>query len=95
MAMGGGQAVGRTCSGVVLPVLDHLRRHPMRSADDRRPLGRGRVELRRHAKVGQLDAALGRQQQVGALDVAVDDGPLLRVQVVQPHQRVVAGGGDG
>ena len=64
--------------------LDDLRGHPVGRADDLGLLvwpGEGAC---RDAKVGQLDGAILGRQDVGALDVSMDD--TLIVQVLQPLQ---------
>ena len=43
-----------------------------------------------HPEVGDLERAGGGQQQVGRLDVPVDDAQV-PVQVVQPRQRLQGG----
>jgi len=83
------------CAVAVLATLNHLWAHPVRRANDRAALRRGRVELSRNTKVCELDAPRRGEEEVGALDIAVDDGMLLLVQVAQAAQGVAAGGGNG
>lgn len=75
----------------IIPGLaNDLRRHPERRADERVP---ERVAERRgDAKVGELDAAGGAEEDVGGLDVAVDHA--LAVQVVERQQELAADNGD-
>ena len=51
--------------------MSHLRRHPVGRSDEGLPLPQRGGDLRGDAEVGQLDLALVREQDVGALDVAV------------------------
>mmetsp|Transcript_42969 Transcript_42969/g.108492 ORF Transcript_42969/g.108492 Transcript_42969/m.108492 type:complete len:208 (-) Transcript_42969:467-1090(-) len=76
---------------VVGLAVEHLGAHEERRADGGLRLG-GLGELRAHAKVGDLELAAVRQQQVVRLEVAVDQPQ--RVQVGDAVQRKVDDGGD-
>lgn len=66
---------------------DHLRRHPVRSADAGVAPGQRRRQVRAHAEVDQLHVALFGQQDVVTLDVAVH--AVVLVQEDQRLQRLV------
>ena len=57
---------------VVLILPDHLRRHPEGRAHKGAAFGHGDGNLPGDAKVGELDLALAREEDVRRLDVAVD-----------------------
>ena len=50
---------------IVSGLFDHLRSHPIRGTDKRVLLGHRRRKLTRHSKVGQLDLAVGTQENIG------------------------------
>mmetsp|Transcript_1795 Transcript_1795/g.5035 ORF Transcript_1795/g.5035 Transcript_1795/m.5035 type:complete len:203 (-) Transcript_1795:193-801(-) len=77
---------------VVGPVLDEFGRHPQGRADDCPALTTW-PKLGRDAEVTQLARAVARQEQVGGLDVAVDEAQLV-VQVLQSAERRRADRGD-
>ncbi len=57
---------------IISALLDDLRRHPVRRADEGLALCDGGRQLCRHAKVCQLHLAGVTEQDVAALDVAVN-----------------------
>ena len=71
---------------------DDLGREPVRRADDRHPPRHRRRELRRDAEVAELERAVGREEEVGRLDVAVQQPP--RVEVAERLERRAARGAD-
>ena len=77
------------CPSIVLAVAHDLGRHPVRGADHRHALRRRRIQLQGDAQVGELHDAVA-EQQVGALDIPMDDALALRVHVLQGAQCVAA-----
>ena len=64
---------------------DHFRRHPVRGSDHGVPLLVS-LDVGTEAEVGDLDAAVGAEEDVVRLDVAVQDPAL--VEVVHAFQNL-------
>lgn len=77
---------------VVASLLDDLRRHPERSADEGVTLGFYVGELGGNTEICELDLARLGQQHIGCLDVTMDLA--LGVEVFQPQQQLPADDGN-
>mmetsp|Transcript_2255 Transcript_2255/g.6245 ORF Transcript_2255/g.6245 Transcript_2255/m.6245 type:complete len:351 (-) Transcript_2255:1113-2165(-) len=71
---------------VVVLLQYYLGGHPVRAARHLVRLSNGSTELLRHPEIRQFDIPILGHEDVGRLDVAVDNSP--RVQVRQPLERV-------
>ena len=71
---------------------DHLRGHPVRRANQSVPLLVA-LHVGAEAEVGDLDPAVSAQEDVVALDVAVEDAAL--VEIADALQDLILEGGNG
>lgn len=71
---------------IVAALLDDFWTHPVRCADKSVLLGHGRCELAGNTKVGKLDVASCREQDVGRLDVSMQLA--FSVQVLETFEKL-------